>query len=260
MVSWETLTRRQQIWILKWQYDVVRGILRAKSCLDRSVITPGATVAISPERLGVVRIDAEHAAIIEKACQLSAGTILPYDEVPGHDHLPAPTETGVVYVENAPDEPGKAPAWIVDHVVRKAIAQGATTAAIIRAADIDPSCLDECLSGERTAVPRTMIRRLSIALSRPDIMDLVQPEQQDTYLLVKDEAGGRRIVLRLAMERTRALAISSVLEPHAEVRIDPIRRPGLDPVSVIADALVTKEVADMVLRSMMSHCTPKRRL
>lgn len=259
MMRWSGLTRRQQIWSLKRQHDLIES-------LDHDAVTQDdlddeARAAMARARTSTEPMDPESARMIEKAHGLTMGTLDPLRDLPPHEDIMDPVEPGVVYVmEPYVDDGRRVPSGPLVSGILRGLERGVDIPRIVRASGVPASIVQECMTGERISVPHAVMDRISTALEDDSIPVMASSTEAQPYLLLSDGPGGRRVVINARMDGERAGRIADAAGHRTIVSITPATGPSRNPVVLRIDATFPKEDADAVVAALMARNVAKRRL
>lgn len=249
---WADLTRRQQLWILRWQADAVRDLLDGPAGARIGELHHSVVSHLAARLLSTSPLPLEAAAEIEDVAGLPRGSLRSYGLVPEHEDLPEPQEEGLLVVEDEPVDTGpNLPAARMLAMLERADSDGIVRESLIRAANLDPRMVEEVEEGVRTLVPAGVLERTARALRIDGIA--VLPDVASPYLLLEDAAGGMRFSLRARMTRRRAEAIGGVVRSRGPVDIRPNEGPATEPVAIRLDVVVAKSDVGPLVEAMFSR-------
>lgn len=249
---WADLSRRQQLWILRWQEETVRDLLAGAAGVDVSALHPSITRHVASLEAATTPIPLEAAVEIERTSGLPAGSLRPYGRVPDDDELSDIREEGLEIIEEEPVDAGpNLPAERMLALLDMTASRGIDRASFIRAANLDPRILSEIESGVRTLVAAGFVDRAARSLGVGDAALL--PDTDSPYVLLQDVRAGRRLVLRARMTAGRAEAIRAAVAGCGRVEIVPAVGPSSDAVAIRLDVIVDAEAGDALIRALFAR-------
>lgn len=258
-MRWSGLTRRQQIWSLKRQHDLIEGL--HDTAVRDDALDHEARSAMARARTSTAPMDPDSARMIETAYGLETGTLDPVIHVPSHDDIMDPSEPGVVYVMDPyVDDGRRVPSGPVTAGILRGLERGIDLPRILRASGVPSDVIEGCMNGERISVPHAVMERISIALDDETIVNLSSSTESAPYLLLSDAPGGIRIVINARMDAERAERMARTIRHRTSVAITPSTGPSRNPVVLRVDAIVTREEADATIAALMSRARAERRL
>lgn len=249
---WAELSRRQQLWILRWQEETVRDLLNGSCGPAITSLHPTVTRHLAPCLTSTTPIPLEAAAEIERVAGLPPGSLRPYGRVPDDDELAPPTEDGLVVLEEETTDGGPVlPAERMLALLDVTRTRGIAREALVRAANLDVTILSDIESGVRTLVGSGFVERAARSLGVGDAALL--PDVESPYVLLQDVRAGRRFVLRARMGAARAEAIRAAVGTRGSVEITAARGPTDDAVAIRLDVIMDAAGTDGMIRALFAR-------
>lgn len=257
MERWETITRRQRLWILDRQRERVLELMSEHGSDAVAATLAIARSRLTPFSLSTAPLSPEQCTRLEKVYHLRAGHIQPFGELPSDDLLPA--LDGPLTVADPTREGSALPSE------RAAVARASTAAAmaasgasmqhLLRATGMTASTLRRLLTSTRPSAFRAdQALSLARAFGLPAWLFGTQDEPTETPPATRSPAlvfdplpdGRIRIAISARMTRARADAVRTAC------LLPPTRHAGRadEPVDVRIDTTVHPAAAYRALREV----------